>query len=280
MKHSERSNPPQASLRSQSQLLDNRFVRLRDKVAIVTGAARGVGEAVASKMAAEGACVVAVDMLEAEVEGVVSRISADGHEASALVADVATREGNERAVDLAKSRYGGVDVFHANAAIIRFSDIVATTETVWDDIQRVNLKGVYLGCQAAIPAMTERGGGSLILTASVLAFVGDPELSAYGAAKGGMRALCRSIAVACGPKNIRCNTICPGDVHTPMLMTFLASQVDATLALKKMTDAYPLQRIATPADVANAAVFLASDESRNITGTDLIVDCGLLAKCY
>jgi NAD(P)-dependent dehydrogenase (short-subunit alcohol dehydrogenase family) len=255
-------------------------LRLRNKVAVVTGAARGVGEAVALRMAQEGACVVAVDVLEEALASVVGRIRATGLEACALAADVASREGNERAVGLAVERYGGLDIFHANAAIIRFHDIVDTTEDVWDDIQRVNLKGVYLGCQAAIPALIDRGGGSLILTASVLGLVGDPQLPAYGAAKGGLRALCRSLAVAYGPHGIRCNTLCPGDVQTPMLEAFLAGSADPSAALKKMTDAYPLRRLTLPEDVANAAVFLASEESRNITGTDIIIDAGLLAKCY
>jgi NAD(P)-dependent dehydrogenase (short-subunit alcohol dehydrogenase family) len=255
-------------------------VRLKDKVAIVTGAARGVGEAVVWRMAQEGARVVAVDVLQEPLETVVTALRTAGFDATALVADIASRQGNERAVALAMDVYGGLDVFHANAAVIHIKDILDTTEAVWDEIHSINLKGVYLGCQAAIPALIKRGGGSLILTASVLGLVGDPELSAYGAAKGGLRALCRSLAVAYGPQNIRCNTICPGDIQTAMFAGFLEKQADPVAALKKFTDAYALRRLATPQDVANAALFLASDESRYITGTDLIVDGGLLAKCY
>ena len=175
-------------------------MRLKDKVAIVTGGARGVGEAVVWRMAQEGARVVAIDVLEQSLEGVVAAVRAAGHEATALVADVSNRLANERAIALATSVYGGLDIFHANAAVIHTKDILCTTEAMWDEIQSVNLKGVYLGCQAAIPALIKRGGGSLILTASVLSLVGDAELSAYGAAKGGIRALCRSLAVAYGPK--------------------------------------------------------------------------------
>ena len=255
-------------------------MRLRGKVAIVTGAARGVGRAAVWRMAKEGACIVAVDILENELGGTVSEICAQGYEVRALVADVSSRDGNQRAVQSAVEAYGGLDIFHANAAIIRFSDVVSTSETDWDDIHRINLRGIYLGCQAAIPAMVERGGGSLIFTASVLGMVGDPELAAYGAAKGGMRALCRSIAIAHGPVGIRCNTICPGDIQTPMFESFLANQPDPVAARKKVVDCYALRRVATPEDVANAVLFLASDESRGITGTDIVVDCGLLAKCY
>src|ERR1700679_975975 len=124
-------------------------------------------------MAKEGACIVAVDILENEIGGTVSEIGGQGCEGGALVADVSSRDGNQRAVQSAVDAYGGLDIFHANAAIIRFSDVVGTSETDWDDIHRVNLRGIYLGCQAAIPAMVERGGGSLIFTASVLGMVGD-----------------------------------------------------------------------------------------------------------
>lgn len=247
---------------------------------MITGGAQGVGRAVAWRMAREGASVVAVDIKEELLVRLVTEICDAGLNATAVVADVATEAGNKHAVETAVSQYGGLDIFHANAAVIRFSDIVHTTESTWDEIHRVNLKGAYLGCQAAIPALISRGGGSLILTASVLGLVGDPELSAYGATKGGLRALCRSLAVAYGPQQIRCNTICPGDIETPMLIHFLDQQPDPEAALKKMTDAYPLRRLATPEDVASVAVFLASDESRNITGTDLLTDGGLLAKCY
>jgi NAD(P)-dependent dehydrogenase (short-subunit alcohol dehydrogenase family) len=254
--------------------------RLQGKVAIVTGAARGLGEAVVWGMAREGAHVLAVDVLESELESAVAKVRGAGLEASALAADIGSREGNERAVESAVARYGGLDIFHANAAIIRFCTTADTTEDIWDEIQRVNLKGAFLGSQAAIPALINRGGGSVIFTSSVLGIVGDPELPAYGAAKGGLRALCRALAVAHGPSNIRVNTICPGDIETPMQRAFLAAQPDPSAALVKMTGSYPLRRIATPEDVANVAVFLASDESRIITGTDLIADAGLLAKCY
>lgn len=255
-------------------------MRLRGKVAIVTGAAQGLGRAVVRAMAREGARVIAVDILEPELTASVENLRNAGLEVAPLICDIATAEGNREAVEHAVRRYGGLDVFHANAAIIRFANLARTSEALWDDIQRVNIRGVYLGCQAALPALIARGGGSLILTASVLGIVGDPELPAYGAAKGAIRALCRSLAVAHGPQNVRCNAICPGDIATPMLDTFIASQPDPDAALKKLTEHYPLRRIASPEEIAEVAVFLASDESSCITGTDLVADCGLLAKCY
>jgi NAD(P)-dependent dehydrogenase (short-subunit alcohol dehydrogenase family) len=254
-------------------------MRLRNKVAIITGAARGVGEAVLRRMTQEGASVVAVDVLQDQLEAAVADARALGLEATACVADISTQEGNQKAVELARKRYGGLDIFHGNAAVIRMADLAATTTGIWDETLATNLKGIYLGCQNAVPELIRRGGGSLIFTASVLGIVGDPELPAYGAAKGGLRALCRSLAVAYGPQNIRCNTICPGDIRTQMFVEYMENNSDPQ-ALKKITDCYPLRRVAAPEDVANVAVFLASDEGSYITGTDIVVDGGLLAKCY
>src|SRR5262249_48012763 len=154
---------------------------------------------------------------EAGLQSLESRARRDGLEIQTLTADISTAGGNALAVGLAESRFGTLNTLVANAAVIRFADTMATTEEDWDAIHRVNLKGVYLGIQAALPALRRAGGGSIVLIASVLGVVGDPILPAYGATKGGLRALCRSIAVAHGPENIRCNTICPGDVETQMM---------------------------------------------------------------
>ena len=143
-------------------------MRLQNKVAVVTGAARGVGEAVVRRMAEEGAQVVAVDLLQAPLEAVAETLRARGLEVTAVVADVSTKEGNQKAVRAARQRYGGLDIFHGNAAVIRMADLAHTTEELWDQTQDVNLKGIYLGCQLAIPEMIQRGGGSLLFTASVL----------------------------------------------------------------------------------------------------------------
>jgi NAD(P)-dependent dehydrogenase (short-subunit alcohol dehydrogenase family) len=255
-------------------------MKLAGKIAVVTGAARGLGAAIATVFAREGAKVVAVDVLREPLQATVANIQAQGQWATAVIADVSTNEGNVSAIECAKSLCGGIDCFVANAAIQRFGKLADTTGEIWDEVHRVNLKGVYLGCRVAIPELTRRGGGSLIFTCSVLGIVGDGDLAAYGAAKGGLRALCRSAAVAYGPYQIRCNTICPGDVRTEIFDEYIHRAVDPEAELRRLVGFYPLGRIASPEEIAKTAVFLASDDSAYITGTDMIVDGGLLAKVY
>jgi NAD(P)-dependent dehydrogenase (short-subunit alcohol dehydrogenase family) len=255
-------------------------MRLKDKSVLVTGAARGAGRAIAYQAASEGAQVTAVDVDAKGLATLTDQAGAARLSVQAVVADISTAEGNALAVRQAESRFGSLTTFVANAAIIHFFDSVATTEDVWDSIQRVNLKGAHLGVQAAIPALRRAGGGGIIMLASVLGVVGDPLLPAYGAMKGGLRAMCRSIAVAYGHENIRCNTICPGDIETDMMKAQLALETDPTEARERMLSHYPLRRFASPSDVANVAIFLASDDASYITGTDIFVDGGLLSKCY
>jgi NAD(P)-dependent dehydrogenase (short-subunit alcohol dehydrogenase family) len=255
-------------------------MRLSGKVAVVTGAARGIGAAIANVFAREGASVVAVDVHGRELEVTVAEAHAESRPMTALISDISTLEGNQKAVLCAVATYGGLDCFVANAAIQIFGKLADTPIDVWDQVQAVNLRGAYLGAQAAIPHLSRRGGGSLIFTASVLGIVGDGDLAAYCAAKGGLRALCRSAAVAYGPQRIRCNTICPGDVRTDLFEDYVRRATDPEGELARLLAFYPMGRLASTEDIANAAVFLASDESEYITGTDLIVDGGLLAKVY
>jgi NAD(P)-dependent dehydrogenase (short-subunit alcohol dehydrogenase family) len=255
-------------------------MRLQGKVAIVTGAGRGIGEATATRFAEDGAAVVCVDVSGDGAEATARAISEAGGRAMAVEADVATSDGNARMVAEAVDRFGGLDVLHANAAVQIMGLLEETSEKDWDTLHATNLRGVYLGIQHALPRLRERGGGSVIITASLLGIVGDPDMPAYGAMKGGLRALCRAIATAHGPENIRCNTICPGDVETPMVEDFFAHQSDPQAAREEVTARYPLRRFASPRDVANVAVFLASDEASYLSGIDIVVDGGLLARIY
>jgi NAD(P)-dependent dehydrogenase (short-subunit alcohol dehydrogenase family) len=255
-------------------------MQLKGQSVLVTGASRGVGEAIAFEAAREGARVTAVDQDAAGLARLTERARQQGLAIQTVVTDVSSSDGNISAVARAESHFGPLNTFIANAAVIRFADALSTTEEQWDAIHRVNLKGVHLGIQAALPSLRRAGGGSIILLASVLGVVGDPLLPAYGATKGGLRALCRSIAVGYAAENIRCNTICPGDIETQMMRAQLELEPDPVAARERLLAHYPLRRFASPQDIANAAIFLASDRASYITGTDLFVDGGLLARCY
>jgi NAD(P)-dependent dehydrogenase (short-subunit alcohol dehydrogenase family) len=255
-------------------------MKVQGKVVIVTGAGQGIGEASAMRFAEDDASVVCVDIHEETAARTACTITDRGGTAVALAADISTSEGNQRMTRLAVDTFGGLDVLHANAGIQYMARLEETPESEWDRLHATNLRGVYLGIKEAVPLMRARGGGSIVITASLLGITGDPDLPAYGATKGGLRAMCRSLAASLGPDNIRVNTICPGDVETPLLTEFFDFQPDPAAARKQITDRYPLGRFAEPRDVANAAVFLGSDEASYLTGIDIVVDGGLRARIY
>ncbi|MDQ3734064.1 MAG: glucose 1-dehydrogenase [Actinomycetota bacterium] len=255
-------------------------MRLVGKSAIVTGAGRGIGEAVALRFAEEGASVACVDIDGDAAASTAGAIQAAAGTAIAVAADVSTDDANRRMIDDTVASFGGLDVVHLNAAVQFLARLEDTPEAEWDRMHATNLRGVYLGIRAAIPHLQQRGGGAILITASVLGIVGDPDLPAYGAMKGGLRALARAVATSHGPENIRCNTICPGDVDTPMGAEFFDHQADPVAARTEITDRYPLRRFAVPRDIANVAAFLASDEANYLTGIDVVVDGGLLARVY
>lgn len=259
---------------------------LKNKVVIVTGAAGGIGSATAVRLARGGAAVTCVDVDAegAERSAAAAREAAEaagsGGRTLAVACDISTEAGNEEAVARTVSAFGGLDALHANAAIQRMGQLPDSPVEDWEALFRVNLLGVALGVKSALPHLIERGGGSVVITSSLLGMVGDPDMPAYGAMKGGLRALCRSLATTHGPDNIRVNTICPGDVQTPMLDDFFDHQPDPDEARNRILGHYPLGRFAQPEDIANLVAFLVSDEASYLTGIDIPVDGGLLAKIY
>jgi NAD(P)-dependent dehydrogenase (short-subunit alcohol dehydrogenase family) len=255
-------------------------MRLAGPIAIVTGAGQGVGEATAKRFAEEGAAVACVDINKETARQTAAAIEEAGGRSLAVTADVSTEDGNAHMVAEAAQAFGGLDILHANAAVQVMGSLEATSPDDWDRLFATNLHGVARGIRHAVPHMRQRNGGSVVITASLLGIVGDPDLPAYGAMKGGLRSMCRSLATAYGPENIRINTICPGDIDTPLLKEFFDFQPDPEKARREITALYPLRRFAAPRDIANVALFLASDDASYLTGTDIIVDGGLFARVY
>jgi len=246
----------------------------------VTGSGSGIGRATAQVFARQGSKVIVLDRDEVSGQNAVRDIRAAGGEASFCLADVSKGGDVQKAVTLAVERYAKLDILVNNAAVQIMAKLVDTSEEVWNQIHSVNLKGVFLGCKFAIPEMIRSGGGSIVNIASVLGFVGDPDLAAYCAAKGGVIALTKVAALTYGPQGIRVNCICPGDVETPLVQDYFNKDPDPFRLRADVYSKYALRRIARPDEVANAVLFLVSDEVSFVTGSTLVVDGALTIKCY
>jgi len=254
--------------------------RLEGKVAVVTGAGSGIGRAIAHRFAQEGASVVIAEVNRDAGASAASEIRAEGGSALFVPTDVSRAADVEAMVRRTVAEFGRLDVLVNNAAIQILGRLADTSEEDWDRLQSVNLKGVFLCSKYAIPEMVRTGGGSIVNLASVLGLVGDPDLAAYCAAKGGVLALTKAAALAYGPAGIRVNAICPGDVDTPMVRDYFNNDPDPEALRRRISSEYALRRIAEPREIAEAALFLASDASSFVTATALVIDGGLTAKCY
>jgi NAD(P)-dependent dehydrogenase (short-subunit alcohol dehydrogenase family) len=247
--------------------------RLDGKVAVITGAGGGIGREAALVFSAEGAavCVADVDREAAD------RTASEAREAIAVEADVADAEAVRDLFRVAAERFGGIDVLYNNAGISPADDasILETEPEAWDRVLAVNARGVYLCCKHGIPYLLERGGGSVINVASVVALIGSAASQiGYTASKGAVLALSRELAVEFARRGVRVNTLCPGPVETPLLMRVYGDDPEA-FARRRVH--MPMGRLATPREVVNAALFLASDESSYVTGATFVVDGGLTA---
>lgn len=251
-------------------------MRLKDKVALVTGAGNGIGRETALLFAQEGAAVVAVDLDEAAAAEVAAGIVERSGKAIAVAADVSSAAACEHMVAAAEGEFGRLDVLFNNAGIMMSADgdAVSTEEETWDKTMAVNAKGVFLGCKYGIPAMLRSGGGSIINTASFVALVGaaTPQL-AYTASKGAVLALTRELAVVHARQGIRVNALCPGPLRTELLMSFLDTEEKRRRRLVHV----PMGRFGEAREMAAAALYLASEESSYVTGTEFLVDGGLTA---
>jgi NAD(P)-dependent dehydrogenase (short-subunit alcohol dehydrogenase family) len=247
-------------------------MRLKDKVALITGAGSGIGRESALLFAREGAAVVAVDLNEQAARDTVASMP----NAVAVRADVSNAADCQRMVAAAEKAFGRLDVLFNNAGIMhaRDDDAVSTDESVWDLTLAVNAKGVFLGCKHGIPALRRAGGGSIINTASFVARMGaaTPQI-AYTASKGAVLALTRELAVIHARENIRVNALSPGPLRTDLLMKVLDTEDKRRRRLVHL----PMGRIGEAAEIARAALFLASDDASYVTGTEFLVDGGLTA---
>ena len=250
---------------------------MTDKVAVVTGAASGIGFACASLLASRGASVALFDVNESQGAACAAQI---GNGAAFFLTDVSDETGVAASVQAVLERFGRLDILVNCAAIQIMGTLLETSGQSWDALHAVNLKGVFLCSRAAMPHLQASGAGAIVNISSILGIVADPELTAYGAMKGGVIALTKSMALGYGPSGVRVNCICPGDVNTPMVAAYFNNASDPAALRAEVYSKYALRRIAEPAEIAEVAAFLASSASSFMTGSILIVDGGLTSKCY
>jgi NAD(P)-dependent dehydrogenase (short-subunit alcohol dehydrogenase family) len=250
---------------------------LEGKVAIITGAASGIGRATALLFAGEGAAVVITDVNEAGGQAVAGELADKGGHALFEPGDVTRAADCERIVDLAMRRFRGIHILFNNAGIIRRSSVVELSEADWDRVMAVNVKSIFLMSRQVIPTMEKAGGGAIINTASGWGLAGGPRAAVYCASKGAVVLLTKAMAIDHGPHKIRVNCICPGDTDTAMLRN--EAQQLGEPADRFLADAArrPLGRVGKPEEIAQAALYLASDAASFVTGTALVVDGGGLA---
>ncbi len=245
------------------------------KAAIVTGGALGIGQAVAKKLAEEGASVVICSDREDQVEEAAEELRGEKLEVQGLRADVTSSEDMRLLIAFTVKNYGGVDILVNSAGVQRYGTVVETEEEVWDEVLAINLKGIYLASKHAIPEMRERGGGTIVNLSSVQAFASQKGVAAYTASKGGINALTRAMALDHAEENIRVNAVCPGWIDTPFnqpAIDFMGGPEEQERIVKQIV---PMGRQGRPEEIAPIVVYLASDGSSYMTGQALVVDGGV-----
>lgn len=249
--------------------------RLEGKVALITGGGTGIGEAVARLFAREGAAVVITGRRKENLDRVAGDIERAGGQALAVAGSVTDETHTRSAVSQGVRAFGKLNILVNNAAVGAFGKAVhETDDATWEELLAVNLTGVFRMTRAAVPEMLKAGGGSIVNISSVGGVIGFPMSAAYGTTKGGLNAFTRGVALDYADQGIRCNAVCPGLIRTPMAEPLIndASRIAQVLA------AYPIRRVGTPEEVAQMVLYLASDESRWVTGGTFTIDGGLTAQ--
>jgi 2-keto-3-deoxy-L-fuconate dehydrogenase len=252
--------------------------QLDGKIAIITGAGSGIGQAIATLFAREGARVVIADIKPSAAEETTSSIRQAGNQAIALHVDVTNDWDVQAMVESTIAAFGRVDILCNNAGIGHSGSIVECTEEHWDAVMAVNVKGIYLCMHHVLPHMLAEKEGSIINIASVLGLVGVPKRAVYSASKGAVIALTRQVAIEYARENIRANCICPTTVETPLVTRLLAKQADPESARQELLERQPVGRLGRPDEIAHAALYLASPQASFMTGSLLVIDGGMTAR--
>ena len=252
-------------------------MKLMGKVAIVTGAASGIGRASAIAFAREGASVVVADRNQQGAEETVATIAAAGHEAFFALVDVSKEADIQKMIEGTVARWGKIDILFNNAGVLLVKPIQETTEEEWDRVMSINVKAAFLAVKHVMPHMQRNGGGAILNTGSIASFTGQAGTPAYSASKGAIALLTKSLALDLGRDKIRVNCICPGITDTPMLREHLGHGSEGESRIRSRLSRVPLGEILSPEDVARAALYLVSEDSAGITGILHVVDGGLLA---
>ncbi len=252
--------------------------RLTGKVALITGAASGIGLATAELFAAEGAQVILVDVDGIALDAALTSITSMGHRSVAIIADVTQSESVAALEARVRESFGRLDVLFNNAGVSGVGTLHETTEATWDHVFAVNVRGVYLVSRALIPLMLERGSGSIINMSSAVALIGVAERASYTASKGAVLALTRAMQVDYAKSGLRVNALLPGTILTPFVERYIqSSSTDRDEAIAALKRRQLSDELGRPEDVARAALFLASDESRFVMGSAFVVDGGMTA---
>src|ERR1041384_1704683 len=251
-------------------------MRLQGKIAIITGAASGIGFATALRFAGEAATVVLSDIVD--VSQRTNALVENGYKATFVSVDVSKEKEVMRLVETTVREYGRLDILVNNAGIELAKKVTETAEEDWDRLMNVNLKGVFFCSKAAIMAMQQTGGGVIVNVGSELGLVGAPDLAAYCASKGGFVQLTRAMAIDHAADGIRINCVCPGPIETPLLQRIIASAADPLMERQRSIEKTLMKRLGRPDEVASAILFLASEEASYMTGSVMIVDGGVIAE--